>query len=708
MIAYEKKNKLTDLVLAVVAGLLCVVAIWWSPDYFTSGKLYNPGDMLFPYNIEKGILDRIDAWNYAGYSGMGKNENYTSPVTALYYIFLLSLKTIGAEITVLNRIYISLPTFVLGVSTSFFLLKSVEFNRIGKAFTVVGAVFFTSSLPLTNLDPLLEFGWAALIYLVWLLLDHKTNPCNFLKILIGGVSIAYLSATPRIMYLYFLILGINILSDRRNALKTLKIFVLICLVALPVFVYTLAPSIISKFHSLPSDFVSTDVAENRYEVIDFYTNSTSYSRSILLHYSQEYSYYNKLFNEPSVLIAAVILLIPVLYALLISSSKLNDYVKFSRIIFLSFTIYAVSFGSQFHRIILKVLPGFWILNNPQYILSISAIFFTVLLCWGVNKIALDYNYKKLKTLTLYCLFIISVISINRVMILNAVDGKKIELGQHEKYFEIPIYINEIIKIVNCDFSKTLVVPSSSNGYYTYKSWPITGMPNALTSFYCLNTFGLSKEELVSLKSVDPKLADIFAAAKLDQINRYGVKYILVQNDVIEAEQSDKLVIYDQLKSALRYGKGVKKIYSNYGVELYELSMVKPYIAMFLNNKLISSYEGSSIATSFTFPISKTGEYRIETLIPSSASWDIIIQRKNSEFGMIKQEIERLSTKLRNRTVKNGFVEWTIPAKAGDTLVVYNKSSVVSYMKMFLIFVISYYILFAIIYLMIKDEKRSVV
>ena len=61
-------------------------------NIFDLKKYYNPGDVLFPYNIDLGYLDRIDAWNYAAYASLGKNENYTSPTIALYYLFLIGIK----------------------------------------------------------------------------------------------------------------------------------------------------------------------------------------------------------------------------------------------------------------------------------------------------------------------------------------------------------------------------------------------------------------------------------------------------------------------------------------------------------------------------------------------------------------------------------------------------------------------------------------
>jgi hypothetical protein len=277
------------------------------------------------------------------------------------------------------------------------------------------------------------------------------------------------------------------------------------------------------------------------------------------------------------------------------------------------------------------------------------------------------------------------------MLLNN-DGEKNHLGQHGVYFEIPKYVYEINKITNCDYSKGLVIPSSSNGYYTYKNWPVTGMPNIFTSFYCINTFDLSREGLEAIKYIKKGEINLLNILTLDELKKIGVKYLINMKDVLESEQPDKTIAYQKILKNLNDYKSLNKIYSNFNIDLYEILDYRPFISVLLNNKIYTSINSSQLAKQFYVDIKEPGKYRIESLFPYDSPLDIYVDNNiGSKSIGVFEEVKMLTSPVHKRNNRDGFINWEVDFTEKGRFIIYNKSSLINYIIIFCSILFIYYI-----------------
>lgn len=699
----RKENFLiSDKALILFSAFFSGISIWWSPDFFLKNTFYNPGDILFPYNIYNGLLDRTDAWNYAANSSFGKNENYNSLTYSIYYLFLGLLEYCGIQNWVLNRVYNVLPTFLLGASISNLILKTVELKDINRILVVVCAIFFVSSLPLTTLDPILTIGWASVTYLIVLFYLSINDKINLQQIILGGACLAMLTAMPRLIVLMIIFFVFNLIIYRKKAVNINKWAIIIILIALPFFIMTVFPSILTKIQNIPFEFVSNDIYNSRKNTVNFYNDSTRLSRSLNLIYLQENSHYNTLFKFATVAIGSAIFLIPIIYGVL-RNKEISHSNKFLINNLFLYVVVSASFGGTIYLATINQVPGLWIINNPQYILAFLAIFYSATLCFGLNLIIKDFLLKKTAVIIIICIVLISIISVNRIMLLNTIDGEKIVLGQHDRYFKIPNYVTKILSITGCQFEKALILPSSSNGYYSYKSWPVTGMPNIFTSYYCLNTFGLSREELESLNQIAPDISNKFKNLNIDNLKNLGVRYVINDKSVLEADNNDKKIIYNSIYNELKNNIKLLK-YSDENIELYDISPVKPYISVMNGKKVINEIDGSALLTHFIIPIDEFKLYSISTLMLINSTWDVYLS--NDPKGKISfyDELKMLAKDPHEKIIKNDFINWDIHSNNYKNIIIYNKYSIVSYTKIISIIVLFYYLIIFIIYKKIYSKK----
>lgn len=347
---------------------------------------------------------------------------------------------------------------------------------------------------------------------------------------------------------------------------------------------------------------------------------------------------------------------------------------------------------------MNFIPGFWIINNPQYILSVLAIFYSVIMCAGLNSIIEDFKLKQRAIITILLILLISIFSVNRVMLLNTIDGKKIELGQHHRYFKIPDYVDRIILSTSCQYEKALILPSSSNGYYTYKAWPISGMPNIFTSYYCFNTFGLSREELKSLRQIAPETTAKLENLNIKNLRDLGIRYVINDKSVLEFNSNDKKFIYNSIYNELTNDKSLLK-YSDDNIDLYDLKIVKPYISVTKDNKLTKEIKGSALLTTFLIPIDQYGEYSINTLMLKNSTWDVYLSSDPNGKLSIYDEFVMLLKDPHNKNINNEFIGWDVETKNYKNIIIYNKSSISNYYKIIFILCILYYSFIILIYIL---------
>jgi hypothetical protein len=686
--------------LLVLSGIFATVAIWWSPDLFTLNKFYNPGDILYPFNIGGGILDRIDPWDYSGYLAFGKNENYSSLSYASYYILLKLINIFGLEASILNRIYNLLSTFLVGVSIANLILKSVNINYKLKPIFLICTIYFVSSLPLTTLDPILQISWACSIYLISIFYHSIYGRINKLQIILSGLCLSFLTVSPRIVFLIIIFYLFNLIIYRNNIKRIISVLKDIALLALPIYVITISPAILSKMQSLPFEMISPDILNSRINVMEQYQNSTSLSRSILQVYMHEYSWYGKLFSKLSVITAASILILPIIYLLIRSEENKTNGEKFAVKNMILFVVIATMFGSKLHNYFIQLIPGLWILNTPQYILSFISIFFTVTLIIGINKILEES--KNINYILVIILLIISVISVNRVMLINRIDSGKIEMGQHGNYFTIPDYVNDVFKITGCNYEKALVIPNSSNGYYTYKQWKSTGMPIVYTSFYCINTFSVSDEAIGTIKKRYPEIANKFENLEIEDLKEMGVRFVIYQKDVLENEDQNKKSIYNKIYKNLIKTPNILK-YSSNEVEVYDLYPVEPYINIYKNGKEYRREITSALKYNFIIDLEGPGKYTFKTKILKGSPWDIYINNSEKSNISIIDEYKMLLKNFELNTSNNDYIEWEVLANNKGYAYIYNKNNIISYKKIVLIILVLYYLIIGLIIINKKNE-----
>lgn len=686
----------------ITCGLVTVFFVFGLGDFFFNNGIYNPGDVLFPFNIDKSVLSRLSPWDFSALGGLGVGEGYKSPSIAIYLAVIGLFQQIGLSEEICNRIYIALPYFMLGCFFANFIIIVTK-NSASIVVLIMACVFLGTALPFTTIDPILTLGWAFLIYLISLLPRYvEKGEFNHLEIIGAVIALGYLSVLPRLVLLFIIYVGFNIILFKGMIYKYLIMLIKSGLLALPFYFYSIFPLIFSG--NSEQGIIDTYLKENRIGVINFYEGGVSISNSILLHYSNAYSMYEALFSESSVKIASFILLAILFIGIKNPKNEFYIIKKYLFCNFLLFLFISSIFGTGFYKFIILSIPGFWILNNPQYLISVLAIFWTLIFIFGILTIL-----EKIQNISNKIIFLIlvsiSILSINRIMIFNRINlYGEIKLGQNSKYYEIPEYVNEFFSNINCNQQKALILPKSSDGYYTYKFWKVSGMPSIFSNYSCLNTFSFSDRILDQLKSRKIHILNSNSSLDVNILIDLGIKFIIIANDVIESDNKKNIDLNNTFLKSINSSNLARIKYKNKDITIYEIDSIPEYVRL---NKEYNQYyilPESERNLIYKFQnLNSYEDYNLKTYFPINSDWNYYLSN-NEQLG-IKDEIAMLFNKTHSHSSKkdNLFKDWNISISEKNVLRVYLKNNITNYIYIGISLLLIYYILLLVTFHVCKKK-----
>lgn len=674
--------------LILLCGFFSAISFWYSQDFF-SKKIFNDGDLLFTFSFFYSAISELDSWSFTDFSTYGKIRNYQSPVYGFYILIYYFLEKIGFNIIYLHRIFITIPHFLLGLSISFSILRVLGHNKVSGLSILLVTVFFISSIPLSWINPILTLGLAAYIYLYTLIFIILNKKISIFEIILGVISISFLSILPRFILLFIFIFIFNFFIWRCKPLL-IKFFFLICLISLPIYLITIFPFIVSIFNSINHEFISENIKNSRINIFyNFFKDTTSISSTILLHINHIDFWHIDFFKKISVKIASIFFVFLIFFFLFVKNKFLDKGEKFIVYNFYFFLFLTASFGSLFYQVFYKFIPGFWILNNPMYLLKIFSIFFASLLCASISRLLLQYNFKIFKII-IYLVLIVSTLSINRYSLIYST--------QHDEYYDIPNYVDFINKKLNCDFSKVLILPSASNeNMYPYSKLKNNSLPNFFNFYKCFNIFYLSQKEVDDISIVNKDLEHLLNNPSIENLKKFGVKYVFWQKDAIQLVNSNRKDILNKILNDIKNSKDINLIYLDDDIEVFEIVNTDPFINIKKEFKTENLTYSSQLKKKFIYFINKDSNYSVSTLLPNRSPWDIFLDSGQKDDISISSEFSMLFKSFEKKSSNDNFSSWDFNSNQFSRLIIFNKSNIFNYPKLLIIFIVIYYVSLLVIY-----------
>lgn len=530
--------------------------IWWSPDFWNPDTYFNIGDVLFPFKPGKHIASIFYSWNENANEGLGSGNTYSSGIILYYYALIGFFKVIGVPLWLCNRLFFLIPTWMMLIASYYMLLPFIE-TKYKERVAILGSIFLTTSPPLMDVAPIIHLAVVGVILLVSSLIRFLKEQDNYYLIIIA-LSTLLMTSMPRYLYLslifvfFYMVSWLLIANKNVNKINLRKIIILLIiagsLIALLNF-FTFLPTATFLFYNASSGLMpNKEIFLNRIDVVDFYKGTSSLLYSIRLINNDLYSlHFNYFSNEVNLLISFLLILFLFIPFILKENKKKEIFIILFMCLFLLFFVFI--FGSELYKVLMKIIPGFWIINNPQYILMYLALCYSILI---VNSLSFFANKcQEIKTKKRRFLTIILFIGIFVIIIINngiyffdkipnprkmfiTKEKQDIAMGNHLPYFKIPSdynKINEFAKEEDLN-ARVLVLPFLIDGYMRYKWWPYYTMPEITTQITSLRMGGISFQPSNRLIRIKEELLNERYYNAFDIMKLFGYKYILVHKDMI--------------------------------------------------------------------------------------------------------------------------------------------------------------------------------
>ena len=410
----------TGLLISIISALI----FWITPNYLVPDTFFNPADAVFPYNPERAFFDRLWAWNPAGNSGFGNIELYNPANSVLYVGLFYLLDQMGIALWVLNRIYFFLPSVVAAFSI-FYLMHTLKVGS-NKTLRFVGVMFFLTCYPMMFLDPILILAVGGMVMACTAVIK-AIHRLQMVDVVILAGAFLLLSSMLRYLglYLIFLVLILAIrLPSSNNKWKMLwRVFWLnaqALLFFMPFLVFSFFPFLVNVTSTGEYEIINAVIKSNRLGVIEFFARSPSPDALLRLHYDLIHSMTFNFLKNPIFNLASY----GVLFLMCIGLRKAvranhTMQINLAKVMVIILTLTAF-FGTDLHKFIVTVLPGVWILNNPQYGLVLVAAIYSIFLVKGLDAIlALRHSLigqQRNMAIPLLCLSVLAI-ALNNSMLL---------------------------------------------------------------------------------------------------------------------------------------------------------------------------------------------------------------------------------------------------------------------------------------------------
>ncbi|MHB1335195.1 MAG: hypothetical protein ACYCXQ_04470 [Candidatus Humimicrobiaceae bacterium] len=527
--------------------------IWWSKDYFHPGTYLNIGDAAFPFMPEKYSSLSLYTWQDGTNEGLGQFQVYNSAIISYYYIFIQFLKTIGIPLWICNRLFFFIPTFFI-LLTSYYMILSFIKGPNKQAGAILGSIFLTTSNALLFNTPMLLLANAGIILSFASLKRFIEQKKNY-HLIVYAFGFLLMSATPRHIYIsiffhiFFLICWNivdrnNFKSNFRNIFKLFSIgIILIILLNLSTFL----PTITFLFKHPSSELMQTEEAFlSRLEGIGQWKGSTSllYTLRLLWNVHPFSSYFSNNFNLLVSFLILFFLFIP-FFKRKISKKLLCILLTSGFIIF-----WLGLFNFDLYKLLAKIIPGFWIMNNPLYVIIPLALMYSIMLANSTTTILSTIEKKVISIKIKNVLSAFSTVGILILIVINngiyffdsdikpkdvmylKDETRNIYLGNHLPYFKIPSEYQNIEEILPEEDKDTRVFILPYKFVYMKYSWyPYYKMPEFSGQLNYLRVGGINNMAQSKPERVEELILNGEYNNAINMLRSYGYKYILIHKDM---------------------------------------------------------------------------------------------------------------------------------------------------------------------------------
>ncbi|PIQ96153.1 MAG: hypothetical protein COV67_11065 [Nitrospinae bacterium CG11_big_fil_rev_8_21_14_0_20_56_8] len=485
--------------------LFVAPAIYASPDFFTPDKYLNIGDFEYRFQINDVWLDDyFYAWNAQTDDGLGGKNLPRFPVQLFFYSIFAGLKFIGLPDWILNRLFLLLPAWLLLFSTYSFL----NFNLTGYlkyAMSASGAFFVLVAPPHTFIAPLYHLILSGTIMILCGVQRYLVSPKgSYLCLMAIGLFLS--SIMPRYPYLGFVLSLIYVVAwyllkrGDEDLLKLPDLFKGIFIfagIALLLNLNMILPLIVFfGDHSSRELMVTEDALNYRLALFNMFRGYTGIFSSMRLIDSTPGRIYEYYFSHKIIRPFTFIIPLLIAFALLrVFVKGENKRVQAIGILLVFSWVINLIFGSDFYALLVGIIPGFWIFNNPTYYVSMMAFFSAVLLTYVLLEMV-DFLIQKwgerwkrwveaggivffISIIFIHCgYFIVDKIPESRRLYATA-EWFDHATGARVPYFEIPQEYFDLKKTMASDPEARVMILPELFGYTRYTWYPVLAMPEIL-------------------------------------------------------------------------------------------------------------------------------------------------------------------------------------------------------------------------------------
>lgn len=518
-----------------------------SPDYWNSDKFLNLGDTLFPFD-SKIILGKIFySWEEFGNFGLGTGKSqYRSTCILFYYALFHFFSILQIPLWIQNRLYYFLPTFFILICSYHLILTLVK-GRYKYIASFWGAIFVATMPPNQYLDPKVQIPFAGLIIILTITINILKNnkTIHYRSIILFSLGFSLTLGMPRYTLLYLMLAFLLIpvyyffYTSKKLEINYQNIIKFITISVVMVFLinsYTILPLLDFFSNYTSTDLFSQHESNERIGFYNHFGNYTTMKNTIRLFIDIPPSKHYLEFNVMRVtsFIFLIFLFIPVFI-----KKKIREIYIVSIFIFILLFICEFFWNTEIHKSLIKIIPGFWILNNPNYYFQLIGLLYSVLLSYSLILI-----YKKLKDrfhiiITIGIVFLIVII--NEPFFFDKLPEKRMSdkvnfaMGHKLPYMKIPDEywdLNESFPR-NELHTRMLITPQLNYQYLKYSWWSYFDMTDILaiitnfkyvgTIHYPNNRLGELYYEVFWLKKIE----------KLVEFKKFGIQYFFLHKDVLK-------------------------------------------------------------------------------------------------------------------------------------------------------------------------------
>jgi hypothetical protein len=484
--------------------LLLSLAIWWSMDFFNMRAYYNLGDTGFPFFPDKMLRHVYSAWVA---QGLGR-PNLFSAFSPVYFLVVL-VRASGIPLWIINRLWLIIPTAMVGWSTYYLFASLVQ----GKFLRTAGliAALFAMLPPMYEVIPVWYLALAGFPLVLGATIRARESSAagwNYPCIIAGGFAL--LTLHPRLFYLtcfclvlYFI--NAAILEKKVFRKETFFFIVRTILAFIMINAYWIIP--LGYYSVMKNSALAENLASASYghsvhrEMLVVYKD---WSHPLWIIRRMIYGHFAGFEYSKLPIIAQISFLMPVYVFAGLLSPVLRNNKKILNIagvtvVFL-FCAMALHYtlGFRIYLFLWEHLPGFVILNNPSFWLSIMGILYAVmtgattyvlLTMFDQNRMIPRATAKRLNILLIRWLCVLICVVYGGALLIG-ISPQKNTWGRHiylnhapyapipEDYFKVQRYLQQ-----NAGTGERLLnLPWTFGGYAAYSWWHAFTMPEIMSDF----------------------------------------------------------------------------------------------------------------------------------------------------------------------------------------------------------------------------------